>query len=139
GQGGAAEDLDLYIAAEQKDPIPNLFHNADEQDNQDELYVVYFFHKWSGQWMSLCPYNAATQSASALAIPEDPAQPNRFIFACTATGVASKCARNWGYKPWATTQAYEYDATADGGLGAWTLETFDLKPYYDICTNAARA
>ena len=46
---------------EEKDPIPNLFHRFEEQDNQDELYVVYFFHKWSGQWISLCPYNAADQ------------------------------------------------------------------------------
>ncbi len=42
------EDLDLYIAGEQKDPMPEPVPPADEQDNQDELYVVYFFHKWSG-------------------------------------------------------------------------------------------
>ena len=43
--GAPAEDLDLFIAGEQKDPMPNLFHRAEEQDNQDELYVVYFFQK----------------------------------------------------------------------------------------------
>ena len=43
--------------------------------------------------------------------------PNKFIFACTATGVASKCARNWGYRPWAETQAWTFDE-ADGQLGA---------------------
>ena len=58
--------------------MPNLFHRAEEQDNQDELYLVYFFHKWSGQWMSLCPYNANTKMASAMAIPEDPTAPNDF-------------------------------------------------------------
>src|SRR5262245_20029714 len=65
--GTAAEDIDRYVAAEEKDPVPNLFHRFKEQDNQDELYVVYFFHKWSGQWVSLCPYNPATKSASAMA------------------------------------------------------------------------
>ena len=47
--GNPAEDLDLFIAAEDKDPIPNLFHRFDEQDNQDELYVVYYFHKTNEQ------------------------------------------------------------------------------------------
>jgi hypothetical protein len=138
-QGNPAEDLDLYIAGEQKDPAPNLIHRFAEQDNQDELYTVYFFNQWTGQWASLCPYNNATGSASAMAIPEDPSNPNQFVFACTATGVASKCARNWGYKPWAKGQAYVYDATADGGLGAWELQSFDLKPYYDVCKYAAQA
>jgi hypothetical protein len=135
GAGLPAEDLDLYIAGEQVDPIPNLFHRADEQDNQDELYVVYSFNKFTGQWVSLCPYNPLTESASAMAIPEDPTQPNRFIFACTATGVASKCARNWGYRPWASTTAYVFD----DGLGDWVEKTFALKDYYDACTVAARA
>ncbi len=127
-----AEDLDLYIAEEKKDPNPNLFHRFEEQDNQDELYVVYFFHKWSGQWMSLCPYDARTKMASAMAIPEA-GPPNNFVFACTATGVASKCARNWGYRPWAETTAWVYSG------GAWALQTFPLKEYYDICIDAARA
>ena len=140
GAGNPAEDLDLYIAAEQKDPMPNLFHNTSEQDNQDELYVVYVFHKWSGQWMSLCPYNAATLSASAMAIPEAVSvDPNKFIFACTATGVASKCARNWGYRPWAETQAWQYDATANGGLGAWSLQSVPLGDLYGACKTAAMA
>ena len=137
--GNAAEDIDLFIAGEEKDPIPNLFHNSAAQDNRDELYVVYFFHKWSGEWVSLCPYNPLTKSASAMAIPEDPAHPNKFVFACTATGVASKCARNWGYRPWAETEAYVFDSSANGGAGGWKLETFPLKPYYDSCKTAAMA
>jgi len=135
----AADDLELYIAAEQVDPVPNLFHRFEAQDNQDELYIVYFFNKYSGEWMSLCPYNPATKSASAMAIPEDAGDPNKFVFACTATGVASKCARNWGYRPWAETTAYVYDATLDGGLGAWVPKTFSLRPYYNICKHAAQA
>ena len=138
-QGNPAEDIDLYIAAEQKDPMSNLLHRVEEQDNQDELYVPYFFNQWTGQWASLCPYNTATSSASAMAIPEDPSNPNKFIFACTATGVASKCARNWGYKPWKQTTAYVFDESANGGTGGWVLQTFDAKPYYDVCKFAAQA
>jgi hypothetical protein len=131
--GAPAEDLDLYIADQQADTFSNQFHRADEQDNQDELYIVYFFQRVSGQWSSLCPYNGLTQSASAMAIPEDPTQPNKFIFACTATGVASKCARNWGFRPWAHTSAWLFDGTN------WVLEDQDLKPYYDVCKGAAMA
>ena len=41
-----------------------------------------------------------------MAMPLDPrdwssdASRAKFAFACTASGVAAKCARNWGYKPW---------------------------------------
>ena len=86
----------------------------------------------SGQWMSLCPYNARPRARRRWRSPEDRGRPNKFIFACTATGVASKCARNWGYKPWAR-PGLGVRQNADGG---WALapETFPLKPYYDICT-----
>ncbi|HXU05833.1 MAG TPA: HYR domain-containing protein, partial [Polyangia bacterium] len=130
----SSEDLDLFIADEKPDPMSNLFHNADEQVNQDEVYLVYFFHKWSGQWMSLCPYDVNTKMASAMAIPEDRTQPNEFYFACTATGVASKCVRNWGYKPWATASVWQFSG------GSWALTpNVDLKPYYDSCVFSARA
>jgi hypothetical protein len=135
GAGNPAEDIDLFIAGADKDPVPNEFHNFAEQDNEDELYVVYFFHRWSGEWISLCPYNPLTKSASAMAIPEDPANPDQFIFACTATGVASKCARNWGYRPWAETTAYVFDS----GSKQWLPKTFPLKSYYDSCKTAAMA
>jgi hypothetical protein len=134
--GNPAEDLDLFIAGEQKDPMPNLFHRAEEQDNKDMLYVVYFFQQGTGQWLSLCPFNPDTGSASAIAIPEKPsADPNKFIFACTATGVASKCARNWGYRPWATTQAWEYSEMTD----SWSLAPRKLERYYAACIPAAMA
>ena len=52
--------------------------------------------------MSLCPYNAATgERLGDGASPEDRGRAQQFIFACTATGVAAKCARNWGFRPWA--------------------------------------
>ena len=138
-QGNPVDDLELYIAGEAKDPAPNLFHRPQEQDSQDELYVVYFFHKWSGQWMSLCPYHTATGMASAMALPEDPGDPNKFIFACTATGVAAKCARGWGYRPWAETTAYVFNPAANFGAGAWEPKTFGLRDYYNVCKDAAQA
>ena len=129
-----AEDIDLFIASERPDPIPNLFHRAETQKNDVTLYTVYYFHKWSGQWYSLCPFNPLTNDASAIAIPEDPAgHPNKFIFACTASGVASKCARNWGYRPWQSTKAWVFSG------GDWAEQTFGLKDYYDACKVAARA
>jgi hypothetical protein len=134
--GNPAEDLDLYIAAEMRDPVPNLLHRGDDQTNDDTtLYTVFFFHKWSGEWISLCPFHAATGGATAMAIAEDPSQPNRFIFACTATGVDSKCARGWGFRPWRTDQTYVFDdATND-----WVVQTYAMKPLYDACKIAARA
>jgi hypothetical protein len=125
------EDLDLYIADGKKDPKSNLFHRFEEQDNEDWIYQVYFFHKWSGQWISLCPYDANTKMASAVALPQG--APGDFIFACTAVGVDSKCARNWGYRPWADTTAWVFSG------GAWALQSFGLKDYYEACTHAAMA
>ena len=82
-------------------PVPNLLHRGDAQINEDvTLYTVFAFHASSGQWASLCPFDAATGGATAMAIAEDPAAPSRFIFACTASGVAAKCARGWGFRPW---------------------------------------
>ena len=48
--------------------------------------------------------------ATAMAIAEDPAQGNQFIFACTANGVAAKCARNWGFRPWRDDHTFVFDA-----------------------------
>ena len=63
-----AEDLDLFIADESVDPVPNLMHRADQQNNDDvTLYTTFFFHKWSGQWISLCPFDEQTGGATATA------------------------------------------------------------------------
>jgi hypothetical protein len=130
-----AETVDLYIAGVMRDPIPNAFHDPAEQDNEAALYVVYTFQKVAGQWVSLCPYDDRTRAASAMAIAEDPSQPSKFIFACTATGVAAKCARSWGYRPWASTKTWKFDKTING----WVEETVALRPYYEACKLAARA
>src|SRR5262249_27050621 len=98
--GNPAEDLNLYIAGELADPVPNLLHRPASQANEDvTLYQVLFFSEASGQWASLCPYHDATGATTAMALAEDPANPSKFIFACTATGVAAKCARIWGFRP----------------------------------------
>ena len=134
--GNPAEDLDLYIGDERPDPVPNLLHRGDDQINDDvTLYTVFFFHKWSGQWASLCPFHAATGGATAMAIVEDPAQPSRFVFACTANGVASKCARGWGFRPWRDDHSFVFDDAS----GQWVEQTYPMKPFYDACKIAARA
>jgi len=94
-----------------------------EQANDDVyLYTVYYRQPATGQWAALCPTDD-TGKARAMAVPLNPndwtsdASRAKFAFACTATGVAAKCARNWGYKPWKPA----------------------LTPYYDACLIAARA
>jgi hypothetical protein len=134
--GNPAEDLDLYIADERPDPAPNLLHRGDAQSNEDvTLYTVFTFNAITGQWASLCPFDAAAGGATAMAIAEDPAQPNRFFFACTASGVDAKCARIWGFRPWRSEQSFVYDDAS----GGWVEQTFALKPFYDACKLAARA
>jgi hypothetical protein len=134
--GNPAEDLDLYIARERPDPVPNELHRAASQANDDiTLYEIFFFQPASGQWASLCPFHDVTGAATAMAIPEDPATPGKFIFACTATGVAAKCARIWGYRPWRHDTTWFFDDT----INDWVEKDFDMKPFYDACKTAARA
>jgi hypothetical protein len=137
--GNPAEDLDLFIAGAMPDPVPNEQHRADNQLNNDIwLYEVFFYLPSSGQWASLCPFHDVTGATTAMAIPEDPANPNKFIFACTATGVAAKCARIWGYRPWHhndTTWVFNDDPMVND----WVEQQFDMKPFYDACKTAARA
>ncbi|HVU51814.1 MAG TPA: HYR domain-containing protein [Polyangia bacterium] len=134
--GNPAGDLDIYIAAEQADPVPNLLHRASSQDNDDvTLYEVFFFHKWSGQWASLCPFHDATGGNTAMALAEDPSNPSQFVLACTATGVAAKCARIWGFRPWRTDTTWFFDDTIED----WVEKELPFKPFYDSCKLAARA
>ena len=134
--GNPAEDLDLYIASSEPDPVPNLLHDASDQNNDDTtLYMPFFFNHSSGQWASLCPYHDLTGGATAMAIAEDPATPSKFILACTATGVAAKCARIWGFRPWRDDPTWFFD----DGSGDWVQSDYDFKPFYDACKIAARA
>lgn len=52
-------------------------------------------------------------------------QPGGYTFACTS-GVITKCARSWGYKPWKR-------LVAPGGY------LVDMRPLHQACTRAARA
>ena len=140
--GTDPETVDLYIASVHQDTSSNLFHEPSMRANRDVwLYTVYAFHPMNRQWISMCPIDPATGTATAVAIAEDPYNPSpaiasRFAFSCTATGVAAKCARNWGYKPWRNdARAWTFDA----GTNQWLQEAHALKPFYDACKIAARA
>ena len=65
---------------------------------------------------------------------QDPASRAKFTFACTASGVAAKCARNWGYKPWKTVAENVWTGTT-----ASSTQPIPLAPFYDACLIAARA
>ncbi len=112
----------LFIAGVEKDTSFNL--STSPLNNDVWLYTVYFRQPATGQWVSLCP-NDKYGKPHAMATPvnlEDwgPDSRKKFQFACTAGGVASKCARIWGYKPWSSAPV-------------------DLLPYYRACLVAARA
>ena len=120
--GGA---IPLYIAGMERDRGLNFSTSPSNSDIF--LYTVYYRQPATGEWASLCPVDGDGK-ARAMAIPLDPtdwgggASPAKLAFACTASGVASKCARNWGYKPW----------RGDSVLA-------DEKHYYNTCLVAARA
>jgi hypothetical protein len=101
------------------------------------LYTVYYRHPATNQWMSLCPLDIYGKT-HAMAVPlnatdHSDAGRSKFTFACTASGVAAKCARNWGYKPWKTVTENVRNGTA-------SVQTdIPLAPFYDACLIAARA
>ena len=110
----------LYIADVEKDTGRNTSTSPSNDDIY--LYTVYYQQPATGQWVSLCPTDDEGK-ARAMAVPMDArdwtsdASRNKIGFACVASGVAAKCARTWGYKPWNTAQA----------------------PFYNACVIAARA
>ena len=113
--------------------MPNLFHRYEEQDNQDELYVVYFFHKWSGQWMSLCPYNHATKSASAMALPRGSDGSEAVHLRLHGDRRRIEVRAQLGLQALGRDADLGVRQNANGGLGAWSLQPRPLKPYYEIC------
>ncbi len=128
--------IGLYISEVAKDTQTNQSKYPSNDDIY--LYTVYYRHPATQQWTSLCPVDPYTGKASAMAIPLDPSDWSpeslkKFTFACTATGVGAKCARNWGYKPWKTVTE-----TVWTGAG-FSPKAIPLKPFYDACLIAARA
>ena len=109
--GNPAEDLDLYIAGEQaRSRAERAAPRRPSQANEDvTLYEIFFFHPRAASGPRSARTTTSTGGATAMAIPEDPAHPNKFIFACTATGVAAKCARIWGYRPWRHDTTWFFD------------------------------
>ena len=118
---GTLWNLAFKDAAGDEGRVP-LFIADVERDDDVYLYTVYFRQPATGQWVSLCPTDSSGK-ALAMATPLDPsdwsseASRARFAFACVASGVAAKCARNWGYRPWLPERA----------------------PFYNACLIAARA
>ena len=105
--------LSLYVAAVDKE--------TDADGSPTYLYSVYYMNPASQQWIAACPSDE-TGRPRAMAVPIDPRvrtpeARKKIAFACTASGVAAKCARTWGYKPWKPGMA----------------------PFYDACLIAARA
>ena len=118
--------LNFYVASQELDvgtKNDSIFPGNDDV----YLYNVYFLHPATGRWHSLCPTDS-TGRPNAVAVPVDLVQRSdrsQFTFACTATGVAAKCARNWGYKPWKAG-----DADSPG---------VNWKKLYEACLISARA
>jgi hypothetical protein len=129
--------IGLYISDWSKDPNTNLSKYPANDDVY--LYTVYYRQPATQQWVSLCPVDGNTGKPTAMAMPADGADWNsaKFTFACTASGVASKCARKWGYKPWLPDDKLPVE-------NVWTGTGFEprkipLKPFYDACIISARA
>jgi cysteine-rich repeat protein len=125
----------LYIAAVEQDTTQNQSKYSDNHDIW--LYTVYYRHPGTAQWESLCPKDIYGRE-HAMAIPtdyyarDDGARKN-ITFACTAGGVAAKCPRIWGYKPWKKVIEHVWNGEEHA------TKEIDLKDFYNACVIAARA
>jgi hypothetical protein len=137
---GSCSDVEgaipLYISDVEVD---RQFNTSKYPANDDIfLYTVYYRNPATAQWMSLCPLDPYGKP-HAMAVPLNPTDHGdtgrtKFTFACTASGVAAKCARVWGYKPWKTVnENLIVNGTPVGE------QPVDLAPLYDACLIAARA
>ena len=97
---------------------------------------MFFFHKWSGQWASLCPFHAATGGATAMAIAEDPAQPEQVHVRVHGDRRGVEVRAQLGIPPVARRPGW---FVYDDGSGRLGRADFALKPFYDACKIAARA
>jgi hypothetical protein len=137
---GSCTDVEGGIPLYISDVDVDHAQNTSKYSSNDDifLYTVYYRQPATGQWASLCPVDAVTGKPTAIAVPLDPtdhstAGRTKFSFACTASGVASKCARNWGYKPWKTVTENVWNGTA------FAPTAISLAPFYDACLISARA
>jgi hypothetical protein len=138
---GTTGAIGLYIAEVAKDTAQNL--STDPSNDDVYLYVPYYRQPATEQWVSLCPVDGYTGKPTAMAVPlnandwESDASRAKFTFACTASGVASKCARNWGYKPWKSDDRAPTRKVWNGS--SFPDTKVPLKPFYDACLISARA
>jgi hypothetical protein len=127
----------LYIADVEVDSDLNSSKYTSNDDVY--LYTVYYRQPSTGQWSALCPLDLDGKNR-AMAVPLNPndwqsdTSRAQFTFACTGSGVAAKCARNWGYKPWKTVTENVWQS----GSGFASTQ-IPLAPFYDACLIAARA
>jgi hypothetical protein len=129
--------IGLYIADVERD----THQNSSKYSSNDDiyLYTIYYRQPATGEWASLCPLDIYGDPR-AMAVPLNPndwtsdASRAAFAFACTGSGVAAKCARNWGYKPWKTVTENVWNPTT-----GFTSTQVPLAPFYNACLVAARA
>jgi hypothetical protein len=107
--------------------MPRYPHNRDTW-----LYHIEYTSTASQKpdvWENVCP-RVAGKLAMGLFVDgrwnnDGSWQPGGYTFACSS-GVISKCARSWGYKPWKR-------------LLSPTGYPVDMRPLHQACTRAARA
>jgi hypothetical protein len=137
---GSCSDVEgriaYYIADVRVDTHQNSSKYAGNEDIY--LYTVYYRQPGTEQWSALCPLDIYGDP-TAMAVPLDhndwqsDASRAKFTFACNGSGVAAKCARNWGYKPWKSVNETVWNGSA------FVPATIPMQPLYDACVLAARA
>ena len=137
---GSCSDVEGGIALYIADVKLDSHQNSSKYPANDDiyLYTVYYRQPATGQWSALCPLDVYGDP-TAIAVPMNPrdwqsdASRANFGFACTGSGVAAKCARNWGYKPWKSTTELVWNGSS------FVSSSVPLAALYDACLIAARA
>jgi hypothetical protein len=114
----------LYMASAQRDGTQSTMVNPSYRSNAD----VYLYQMWilgDAGWSYLCPGDHMGTFMAGSWGTNGTWSSSGTTFACTS-GVISKCARSWGYKPW--TSLYD----AEGRL-------HNMKDFHQQCVFAARA
>ncbi|HXJ21932.1 MAG TPA: HYR domain-containing protein [Polyangia bacterium] len=137
---GSCSDVEggvpLYIADVRLDTHQNSTKYPDNDDVY--LYTVYYRQPATGQWSALCPMDIYGEP-TAMAVPlntndwQTAGSRAKFGFACNGSGVAAKCARIWGYKPWKSVTETVWNGSA------FVPATIPLAPFYEACIVTARA
>ena len=89
--------------------------------------------------MSLCPYNARDQERVGDGAPGGSDRPEAVHLRLHGDRRRVEVRAQLGLQAVGRDADLGIRHDANGGLGAWSLQTFPLKPYYDICVSAAQA